>query len=787
MVTEPKKRDFSGRPPEPRKRSVPEPEIPTEPPPLTELDKLRQGLKKGQAVFLTSDEAVGYGYQIETGWLLKVTSGRFTIVTPDKWEIDPATNLYYSPQGEEFTQEQLNELYEQQQQQPALEPALEPQPAPVQPTEPLPVTGIQPELEGMLRRLFPSMFDVTGVVDTESIVGVGLEMADIRAGRSELKGQAALDRLAELSEMVDRAGIGTSFGFTEEEAPMMVLEQLFARAEQDPENLMNEIYQMGRSNDTEALLRLFNPDMTPIQMANFFAAPDTYGNIRQQITTIFNIEDVGSLMSWAEENPEAFYQEIRQVGSSKDTMNLLKTLHPEATPEELAMFFQEPVKGVDNKFLQGVQTTFQYLDGWWKTGLMTLGFRYGNLMDWAEANDEGWYSDAEKILDSAFQRHGWKAIFSSEVNEAWDVYFDERLGKGGFATGLKVVSEFSNPIYFLPASKVASVLARPFRAIPVLGETMQAVAKGVQIAERGLAEATLLPTLGRGIKYGAGKVAQRNLASKYLIAELPQREVLRDWLFKNDYFRKLSQRIPLLGKIAPASTVSARLPKVLGTRAEAGAAVIQETAMRNAILETGQSTKGQALAYLRELGTTKEIYGVRNAMVNPKMVKPKGDYSLALGDVLQAPERYTFTHKNGFEYAKRTQKLMQEMFALAKKEGVNVNELQLQSFEEYVHWVVTGVKDKEGKVIAKYVGRPRGVGAIPPSMKPRRFESMLDGLKDGFIYADDVEVYVSTYVDDMFKAIADHRYGVGMKDITGRLAKELGALPVTPKDRLWAS
>ncbi len=764
------------------------PPVETEPT-ETELDKLRKRLKKGQTMFLTAGEAVGYGYQLEQGWLLKVTPERLTVVTPDKWEIDPQTNIYFSPEGTEYTQEELTALYEQQQAAPPT-PAAPPEAVPpltageardldkrlrelseqwrasedleerrvlgeeisaiekrlrepVAPTEPVPVTGIQPEIEGMLQRLFPQYF-----ATTQTEAGVTITSA--------------------------------------EEMPLVALERIFTRAETEPQVLMEEIFQMGRSNDTEALLRLFNPDMTLLQMGNFFAAPDPYGQISSQITNIFNVDDVESLMNWAAEEPDTFYQEIKDTGLNEDTWNLMKTLHPEASEEELALFFQEPVKPVMADFLQGVQTGFQYVEGWWKTGLMTLGFRYGNLMDWSAGNDEQWYSEAEKMLDDAFKRHGWKAIFTSEVNEAWDVYFPERIGAGGFATGLKVVSEFSNPIYLLPATKVAQVLIRPFRAVPILGETMQALANVVGYAERGLAEATLIPSLGRGLKYTAGKIAERNLASKYLIAELPQREVLRGWLFQNDYFRKLAVKVPLLGKIAPSSSVSARLPEVLSTRAEAGAAVIQETAMRNAILETGQSTKGQALAYLRELGTTKEIYGVRNAMVSPRLVKPKGDYSLALGDVLQAPERYDFTHRYGFEYAKRTQKLMSEMFALAKKEGVNINELELQPFEEYVHWVVTGVKDADGKVISKYVGRPRGVGGVPSSMKPRRFESMLDGLKDGFVYADDVEVYVQTYVDDMFKAIGDKRYGEGITEIVGRLSKELGALPVSPKDRLWA-
>ncbi|KKL87398.1 hypothetical protein LCGC14_1935120, partial [marine sediment metagenome] len=723
----------------------------------TELTKVKGRLKKGQTVFFTAGEAKQFGFEIEQGWLFKVTPDSHTLVTPDKWEVDPTTNLFKSPEGREFTQEQLTAEFERQQAPPAQAAETAP-PLELPPTQ-LPATGVQPEFEGMLRRLYPDMFKPV------------------------------------------------SFGISDEEQPMMVVEQLFTRAEQEPEALLKEIYEMGRNNDTEALLRLFSPDITNEQVGNFFAEPDPYGNIRSQITAIFNIEDVDALMEWAAQYPDSFYQEIKAAGVTDDTWNLMKTLHPEASSEELALFFQAPVKPVGYEFLQGVQTGFQYVEGWWKTGLMELGFSYYDLMEWAAGNDEHWRSEAEKILDAAYLKHGWQAIFSSEVNEAWDVYFDERVGKGGFSTGLKVISEFSNPVYLVPASKVASVLIRPFRAVPILGETMQALAKGVEITERGLAEATLLPTLGRGIKAGVGKFEQRfakeafgaqvgtrlstgelggRLADKYLISELPQREVLRDWLFVNDYFRRLAQKIPMLNKIAPASTVSARLPEVLATRAEAGAAVIQETAMWNTIIETGQSTKGQALAYLRELGTTKEIYGVREAMVSPKLVQPKGDYSLALGDVLQAPERYTFTHKFGFEYAKRTQKLMSEMFALAKKEGVNINELQLEPFEEYVHWVVTGVKDADGKVISKWVGRPRGIGATPSAMKQRRFESMIEGLKDGFVYADDVETYVSTYVDDMFKAISDHRFGEGMKDITGRLAKELGALPVAPKDRLWA-
>jgi len=729
---------------------------PKEPPTLEELRHKMfelarktgiKPLKAGEQMFFSPKQAKDLGVEIEEGWLLKLIGAEgeappaISYISPEKWEVI-GEDTFLSPEGEQYTRDQLTQLYEEQQAQimaappEALAPEIIPPPPPAPPIE-LPTTIVRPEIDNALRRVYPELFEPTKTV-----------------------------------------------GFTAEEVPMMVLEQIFTRAESEPETLLEEIYQKGRSPDTEALLRIFNPDMTSQEMFTFFAPPDPYAPVRSSILNIFPDGKVEDIMKWAEENPDAFFAQIRDIGINKDTVSLLETV-TDMTEIDMAKFFAEPTRPMSNAFLSGVQTVFQYVDGWWKTGLMELGFKYYDLMEWASFNDDHWRSQAEVILNDAFKKHGWKAIFSSDVNEAWDVYFKERLGEGALTTAMEIIAVFTNPLYILPAGKVSMVVAKPFRGIPVLGETMQGVAKGVQLSERALAEATLLPTVGRGIKWTVGKIAPK--AERYLIATLPERELLREWLFKNDYFRKVAEKIPLLGKIAPAAKVSGRLPEVLATKAEAGAAVIQETAMRNAILEVGQSTKGQALAYIRELGSTREIFGVREGLVSSRLVKPRQvEYSLALGDVLQAPERYTFAHKNGFEYAKRTQKLMQEMFELAKKEGVDIKKTALEPFEEFVHWVVTGVKNKEGVVISTRMGRGSVVGALPASMKHRRFERMLDGLNQGFIYADDVEVYVGTYTDDMFKAIADRRYGEGIKEIIGRLGKELGALPVTPKDRLWA-
>jgi len=351
------------------------------------------------------------------------------------------------------------------------------------------------------------------------------------------------------------------------------------------------------------------------------------------------------------------------------------------------------------------------------------------------------------------------------------------LERHGTPWWLGLISELCNPIWWVSIGGIAAKFAKPLTKVPVLGSTSQKIAKGIQVAEAAPGKLAV-----KAVKEVAIK------PTRHLLEKLPSGAELSGFLFKNDLFRNISQRtigkVPWLKEWAPGTWLPSKLPEKLATKAEIEMAVGEEVLLRTSILEMGQSVKGQALASLRDLGTTKGLLGTKNAMCNPKLVKPRFEgESLALGDVVQAPERYIFRKKNAFEYCKRAQELCSHMYELATvQEGITIHKVALEPFEEYVHWVCTGVKNIHGDIQMLRRGT-RAVGGIVPSMKPRRFENMVDGIRAGYKYGDDLEIYVGSYVQDMFKTIADTRFGEALANVVARVE---GMLPTKPLERLAA-
>jgi len=546
-------------------------------------------------------------------------------------------------------------------------------------------------------------------------------------------------------------------GISAEELPDVILENLRTWAIEEPETFMEDLWDREKPEEARIILRQLGAteeDIDAILMpAPFEIPPEGYEFAEEVegIRKLFTIKPDYTV--WLE-------------GKSFGTYD----------PETGQILEKEP-RETSGGFLDAIETGLQYIEGWWKTGLMEAGFGLYKGLEIIFKRENRWTSEAEIIMDSAYEKHGWKAIFSDEVNEAWDIYFLERQVVGP----AKIVAEFANPIWWAGAGGLAGLLAKPFSKIPLLGKTLQGVAKTVQATE----EVALLPLtapLKGGIRF-AGKAIGIKPTRPFLVDVLPTASELKSWLFKSDTFRRIAQHIPGMKWVAPGTVISEKLPATLIAKAEVESAVTQEILQRTAILELGQGTKGQSLAYLRELGTTKGILGVKDAVCSTRWVKPRfAGESLALGDVVQAPERYIFKHKSGLEYCKRAQQICREMYELATKEGVEIHRVGLEPFEEYVHWICVGKIGKDGVL---QMGRrgTRAVGGIVPAMKHRRFEDMMDGIKAGYKYSDDLEIYVSSYVDNMFKAIGDKRLGDGLAEVIPRVE---GMLPIKPLDRLIA-
>lgn len=580
------------------------------------------------------------------------------------------------------------------------------------------------------------------------------------------------------------------------------------------DNFLEDVYQKGQNADTEFILDLLGFSQSDINEF-FIGAPPGQGSALEGILNrIFPERNIDATLEWAtNEDPEireAFWEEIKSQGVTTDTWALAKTAFPDLPTETLVEFFAHPTQPT-NEFLSAigdkVSGALQFTDGWWRVGLMELGFAFedaGAPLRWLLGREEFQVNNAELLMNKAFKEHGWKAIFSGDVNDAWDVYFTERHVQGP----AKFVAEMANPVYFLPIGGTAAAIARPFLRVPALGPTMQGIARTVQFAEvapfralglagRGLgvaarpvragleevsfqAEKLLLNRFPGGIRGGTG-----DNVSRFLLRELPTRDMMRAWMFQDDVFKSIAKKVPFLGSVAPATQIGV-LPAQLATEREITQAITQEALIRQGTLAIGQGQKTNALAALRDLGTTSRIYGVNKlgiASTRRVTARNAGD-SLALGDIVQAPERYIFEHPNGLAYAKRAQRLTDDAFQLAKSQGVDVKTLQLEEFQEFVHWVVTGRVDDAGELIVSRTGKgSAAVGGKASSFQHRRFETMMEGIKAGFRYDNNLETYVATYVDDMYKAISDKRLSDGLAEVVSRVE---GILPVDPIGRLNA-
>src|SRR3990167_2364778 len=140
--------------------------------------------------------------------------------------------------------------------------------------EELPVLPEAPETDwdSLLQRIYPEKFQPTKPgIDENRVADIGLDMADIRMGRSALRGQPALSRLTELEDELKQLGVGTSWGFKEEELPQMVSQALITQIERNPQAFLEDLRTRGDTLDTRDLLKqLGGNEVTDEDLTNFF-------------------------------------------------------------------------------------------------------------------------------------------------------------------------------------------------------------------------------------------------------------------------------------------------------------------------------------------------------------------------------------------------------------------------------------------------------------------------------------------------------------------------------------
>jgi len=183
-----------------------------------------------QPMFFTANEAAEMGLGLQEGWMLKLTpiegNGGFTssFITPQKWEITE-DNYYISPSGERVSQADL---------QAQLSP---------------PTGGFAPP-----EIAIPTIEDLTeeGKIAYQEYQAAGGQL-DVWGWYQE----------REQEQLETEQVFGKVF-------PEQDIEEITAYIESDPEGFLADIREIGRTEDTEALLRILAPEITDEDIAMLF-------------------------------------------------------------------------------------------------------------------------------------------------------------------------------------------------------------------------------------------------------------------------------------------------------------------------------------------------------------------------------------------------------------------------------------------------------------------------------------------------------------------------------------
>ncbi|MFP3897917.1 MAG: hypothetical protein ACLFVD_01175 [Dehalococcoidia bacterium] len=199
---------------------------------ISTIEKQREVSFPGQELFMSASEAAQLGLSLQEGWMLKFTPQEqgygLSFITPEKWEIQEG-GTYVSPTGETYTRADIEALL----------------------TEP---TGSLSPTE--LARL-PE--DLT----VEALTEEGQALYERYQAEG---GQLSVARWLKLLEQ-ERLETEQIFGKV---FPQEDIAEVLQYARDQPEQFLAELREIGRTEETEALLRLLAPDITEEHLEDIF-------------------------------------------------------------------------------------------------------------------------------------------------------------------------------------------------------------------------------------------------------------------------------------------------------------------------------------------------------------------------------------------------------------------------------------------------------------------------------------------------------------------------------------
>lgn len=505
-----------------------------------------------------------------------------------------------------------------------------------------------------------------------------------------------------------------------------------------------------------------------------------------ELESLAKIFPVEAMIHQAETDPEAFVRTLQEIGYTPETHVLLHSMGLEEM--DINLIFNPP--DVTTLAKEQFKATWGTPDSW-KGALGIAGAYLEKYVErpWKWIAMKGSYEIAEAIagfrgerlttqlamdFEKITEEYGWGCIFSEETGALWEQYVE----KGSAPRGLTTAYEWTNPAWFIPLGGAAGLIAKAMIKIPVIGKVGLAMAKYVQVAERGITYplAKPLQLVGGAAQRMLKKAPTEHLAN-WSVGALPNHETYKAALFKKDWFRKAAERIgkhdiwrklfePVVGK-------SLFIQDELG----------KEIIMRLNYLEMGVVDKQLKMAGVRVYGDSLQLLAANEVgIVSTRLVRPKSPgQSMALRDVVMSPEKYVFTNPKTYDFIKAAQQIIKDAAAMAEKEGIPIHKLPLGDGMEFMGVTCIGKRAPDGSIQFFRQGVGRKVGATTPIEKPRFFEEMIEGLNHGYVYSRRIEDYMQTYIDSVWKKIADKRLADAVEKIVARMD---GVLPTKAVERL---
>jgi len=339
-----------------------------------------------QPLFFTAAEAAQMGLGLQEGAMLKLSpiegNGGLTssIITPQKWEITE-DNYYISPSGDRLSEADMRAMLSE------------------------PTGGLVPD----------ELFYQTELT-IENLTEAGREQyQEYQTSGGEL-GVADWVDLRERQRLETEEVFGAVF-------PQQDIAEVLAYAQSQPEAFLQDIFEIGRTEEIEMLLRTMYEGVTEEWLTELFTptigSPELRQNLIDALKPVTET-NIDTMVQYFGDNPQALRASLIGEGRNEATERLVRQLWPDITEQQLSDYFNPSALIVEAEAAREVER------GKWGTftaGVGDLVANVGGIFKWCGAEGIG-----EKITTFAKYMQVQAAPIPFEPDEfTWKQLFNPQF------------------------------------------------------------------------------------------------------------------------------------------------------------------------------------------------------------------------------------------------------------------------------------------------------------------------------------------------------------------------